>query len=63
MASNEPKLPAKMHGVGNAGHKPAHVQPVRRDPMPKSAPTNPGPSVVKRRTSPLPTTRGTKTIR
>lgn len=61
--SQEPKLPAKMHGVGNAGHKPAYQQPVRTSPTPKDGPTNPGPSTVKRRTPPLPSTRGTKTVR
>lgn len=61
--SNEKKLPPKMHGVGNAGHAPAHAQAPRTSPTPKDGPTNPGPSIVKRRTPPRPTTRGTKTVR
>lgn len=61
--SNDPKLPAKMHGVGNAGHAPAPTQKPKMHTTPKDGPTNPGASIVKRRTPPLPKTKGTKTVR
>lgn len=61
--SDDPKLPAKMHGVGNAGHAKAYTQPVRTSGTPKDGPTTPGKSVSKNQTSPLIKTKGTKTVR
>lgn len=59
--SNDPKLPSKMHGVSNAGHAPAHAQAPRHSTS-ATGPSEPGTGSPKRRTPPLPKTKGTKTV-